>query len=289
MQHGDAYGTVKYLHRRARAHAGIESRADILYPSRAVIVCGKIGSFISTRERRDASPSPCVVRLCEERASSLHRYAGCTRSHAYAGACRDISNMHMRLLMPVGEAQRATSPRPCGYSYRTPLPPPPVSQICPRGKGVTDTARKIVFPEYCRYRITPERYSEQLGVADVDDDYDAVPSTNFRPLSTEATDLRMGVASFCKAFPWHFVVDRQLELVQLGVGFMRIFGHHLNRLGREISTYFVFTRPHGVTLTFHEILKRANTPFILTLQRPHGVDKYPAEVCSRCGYARRAR
>lgn len=130
------------------------------------------------------------------------------------------------------------------------------------------------FLEYCRYRITPERYSEQ----DVED-YDAV-SPAFRPLSSEATDLRMGVASFCKAFPWHFVVDRQLELVQLGVGFMKIFGHHLNRLGREISTYFIFTRPHGVILTFHEILKRANTPFILTLQRPDSVDKYPAEVCS---------
>lgn len=133
----------------------------------------------------------------------------------------------------------------------------------------------IVSPNISRYRITPERYSERPDT----DDFDAVSST-FRPLSNEATDLRMGVASFCKAFPWHFVVDRQLELVQLGVGFMRIFGHHLNRLGREISTYFAFTRPHGVTLTFHEILKRANTPFILTLQRPHGVDKYPAEVCS---------
>lgn len=136
------------------------------------------------------------------------------------------------------------------------------------------------FLEFCRYRITPERYIEQL---DADVDYDVV-SPIFRPLSTKATDLRMGVASFCKAFPWHFVVDRQLELVQLGVGFMKIFGHHLNCLGREISTYFVFTRPHGVSLTFHEILKRANTPFILTLQRPHGVDKYPAEVYSQYGY-----
>ncbi|XP_011644871.1 head-specific guanylate cyclase isoform X1 [Pogonomyrmex barbatus] len=141
-----------------------------------------------------------------------------------------------------------------------------------------DKADVYILPDpyntkFFRYRITPERYSGQL---DVDDDYDVVSPT-FRPLSTKATDLRMGVASFCKAFPWHFVVDRQLELVQLGVGFMKIFGHHLNRLGREISTYFVFTRPHGVTLTFHEILKRANTPFILTLQRPHDVDKYPAE------------
>ncbi|XP_029171969.1 head-specific guanylate cyclase isoform X1 [Nylanderia fulva] len=143
-----------------------------------------------------------------------------------------------------------------------------------------DKADVYILPDpyntkFFRYRITPERYSGQLD-ADVDDNCDVV-SPAFRPLSTEATDLRMGVASFCKAFPWHFVVDRQLELVQLGVGFMKIFGHHLNRLGREISTYFVFTRPHGVTLTFHEILKRANTPFILTLQRPYGIDKYPAE------------
>lgn len=141
-----------------------------------------------------------------------------------------------------------------------------------------DKADVYILPDpyntkFFRYRITPERYSEQPGVGDNCD----VVSSTFRPLSTAATDLRMGVASFCKAFPWHFVVDRQLELVQLGVGFMKIFGHHLNRLGRGISTYFAFTRPHGVTLTFHEILKRANTPFILTLQRPHDVDKYPAE------------
>lgn len=34
--------------------------------------------------------------------------------------------------------------------------------------------------------------------------------------SSNVTDLRIGVASFCKAFPWHFVTDRRLELVQLG-------------------------------------------------------------------------
>ncbi|XP_017766101.1 PREDICTED: head-specific guanylate cyclase [Eufriesea mexicana] len=130
--------------------------------------------------------------------------------------------------------------------------------------------------KFFRYYITPKRYSEHFVDPEIDGNLDTVASL-FRPLSTKATDLSMGVASFCKAFPWHFVVDRQLELVQLGVGFMRIFGHHLNRLGREISTYFAFTRPRGVTLTFHEILKRANTPFVLTLQRPQGVDKYPAE------------
>ncbi|KAF7413731.1 hypothetical protein HZH68_002220 [Vespula germanica] len=126
--------------------------------------------------------------------------------------------------------------------------------------------------KFFRYRITPERYSDRI-----DDDSDVVVPHYFRPLSTEARDLRLGVASFCKAFPWHFVVDRNFEFVQLGVGFMKIFGHYLDRLGRGISTYFVFTRPHGITLTFQEILKRANTPFVLTLQRPHGAEKYPAE------------
>ncbi|XP_051172534.1 head-specific guanylate cyclase isoform X1 [Leptopilina boulardi] len=127
--------------------------------------------------------------------------------------------------------------------------------------------------KFFRYRITPERYAENL---DIDDDLD-VTSPHVCQLSNEAKDLRIGVASFCKAFPWHFVVDRQLELVQLGVGFMRIFGQHLNSIGRHISSYFVFTRPKGVTLTFHEILKRANTPFVLALQKPKTADKFQTE------------
>ncbi|XP_015604589.1 head-specific guanylate cyclase isoform X2 [Cephus cinctus] len=142
-----------------------------------------------------------------------------------------------------------------------------------------DKADVYILPDpynakFFRYRITPERYDQ--AESDPDDDLDVI-TTQFRPLSAVASDLRMGVASFCKAFPWHFVVDRDLELVQLGAGFMRIFGHHLNCLGREISTYFVFTRPRGVTLTFHEILKRANTPFVLALRKPQGTDKFPAE------------
>ncbi|KAK0165457.1 hypothetical protein PV328_003966 [Microctonus aethiopoides] len=143
-----------------------------------------------------------------------------------------------------------------------------------------DKADVYILPDpyntkFFRYRITPERY-EQIGLTS-DDDFDVVIPSSTHLLSKNAADLRMGVASFCKAFPWHFVVDRNLELVQLGVGFMRIFGDNLNKYGREISTYFKLTRPRGVTLTFHEILKRANTPFVLTLQKPTGADKLPAE------------
>ncbi|XP_038219009.1 head-specific guanylate cyclase [Zerene cesonia] len=86
--------------------------------------------------------------------------------------------------------------------------------------------------------------------------------------STTASDLKIGVASFCKAFPWHFVTDRRLELVQLGAGFMRLFGSHLSSHGSALSTYFRMLRPRSVPLDFREILKRVNTPFMFCLKVP---------------------
>jgi guanylate cyclase soluble subunit alpha len=152
-------------------------------------------------------------------------------------------------------------------------------------KIMCNTKNKFHSVYFHRYRITPEHFRNQTNtLTDIYrkhqekyevDNYD---SPYFPSLSHEAADLRIGVASFCKAFPWHFVVDRNLEFVQLGVGFMRIFGHQLNKHGNDISTFFIFTRPRGVTLTFHEILKRSNTPFVLTLQKPEAADSFQAEV-----------
>ena len=49
--------------------------------------------------------------------------------------------------------------------------------------------------------------------------------------STKVTDLKISVPSFCKAFPWHFLTDKNLQIVQLGSGFMKLFGRQLNQLG----------------------------------------------------------
>jgi len=105
-----------------------------------------------------------------------------------------------------------------------------------------------------------------------DDDADVVTGvldvTSTSLLSRSAKDLRMGVASFCKAFPWHFVMDRRLELVQLGAGFMQLFARDLQTLGSSVATYFEFRRPKGIALCFYEIVKRANTPFVLSIRWP---------------------
>ncbi|XP_060531706.1 head-specific guanylate cyclase isoform X1 [Cylas formicarius] len=90
-------------------------------------------------------------------------------------------------------------------------------------------------------------------------------------------NLQMGVPTFCKAFPWHFVIDRRLELVQLGSGFMRLFGRFLKTCGTSVATYFAFNRPRSITLSFNEIVKRANTPFVLALKRIPGDRLYQAE------------
>ncbi|XP_018573701.1 head-specific guanylate cyclase-like, partial [Anoplophora glabripennis] len=94
-------------------------------------------------------------------------------------------------------------------------------------------------------------------------------------ISTPMTSkLEMSVPTFCKAFPWHFVLDRHLEFVQLGYGFMRLFGRILPIHGTSVATYFEFSRPRSITLTFNDIIKTSNTPFLLTLRNPFGHDLF---------------
>lgn len=138
------------------------------------------------------------------------------------------------------------------------------------------------FNFFCRFHIHKSELNIEAG-------------TIYRKYSkafSDATDnLPIGIPTFCRAFPWHFVIgtcknsfcflnnqriqilDRKLELVQLGSGFMRLFGRLLKTSGTSVSTYFEFNRPRSLTLSFNEIVKRANTPFVLALKQ-HPDDKF---------------
>lgn len=102
--------------------------------------------------------------------------------------------------------------------------------------------------------------------------------TNSLTTSVKAADLRMGVATFCKAFPWHFVMDKKLELVQLGSGFMRLFGSYLAKYGTQAATYFEFHRPRSSVLCFNEIVKRTNSPFVLAIKKIKGDETFTSHV-----------
>jgi len=79
-------------------------------------------------------------------------------------------------------------------------------------------------------------------------------------------DQNIGMSTFCRAFPWHFMVDRSMQLVQLGVGFIRLFGADLKKMGRHLDTYFQLKKPHQVEPQFDKILKKANSPFVLAVR-----------------------
>jgi guanylate cyclase soluble subunit alpha len=142
----------------------------------------------------------------------------------------------------------------------------------------------FLFSRYCITPTAPLGKSPEEVDTD-DDDADVITSVRdvtSTSLSGSAVDLRMGVASFCKAFPWHFVMDRQLEMVQLGAGFMQLFARDLRTLGTSVATYFEFRRPRGIALCFNEIVKRANTPFVLSIRWPDSTaEKRLAEVSKK--------
>ncbi|XP_073954227.1 guanylate cyclase 1 soluble subunit alpha 2 [Choristoneura fumiferana] len=126
------------------------------------------------------------------------------------------------------------------------------------------------------YTNDPRRFRYEINAVPLrqkskEDNCEAVNEAGVVATSSKVTDLRIGVASFCKAFPWHFVTDRRLELVQLGSGFMRLFGTHLATRGSSLNTYFRLIRPRGVPIEFREILKRVNTPFMFAVKIPGDV------------------
>lgn len=89
-----------------------------------------------------------------------------------------------------------------------------------------------------------------------------------RPISNDAKDLKMTNSSFCKAFPWHFIMDENLDLVQIGNAFSKLFKNYMT--SRAATHYFKFRRPVGLSLKFSEIIKRTNTPFLISLRAPVG-------------------
>lgn len=88
-----------------------------------------------------------------------------------------------------------------------------------------------------------------------------------RSISSNPADLQMHNTTFCKMFPWHFILDENLDLVQIGNAFSKLFKNYLTTT-RAVTNFFRFRRPVDLKLEFKEIAKRTNTPFLLTLRSP---------------------
>lgn len=79
--------------------------------------------------------------------------------------------------------------------------------------------------------------------------------------SANPEDLAVSVATFCRAFPFHFMCDRQLKLTQLGMGLARIFGGKAS----TVPALFTFVEPK-VEMRFDHVVANINLPFLVQVR-----------------------
>ncbi|CAN8006598.1 unnamed protein product, partial [Ixodes hexagonus] len=80
--------------------------------------------------------------------------------------------------------------------------------------------------------------------------------------SANPEDLAVSVPTFCRAFPFHFMCDRQLRLTQLGRGLARIFGGR----GTSVPSLFAFLEPELLEMRFDHVVAATNLPFLLQVR-----------------------
>jgi guanylate cyclase soluble subunit alpha len=85
-----------------------------------------------------------------------------------------------------------------------------------------------------------------------------------RNKSTNVKDLPISMESFCKAFPFHIIFNRNFEIVQMGSALVRVLGGTLSNNNRCLSDYFTLVSP-DVVWSFHSIQAQSNSSFLLHL------------------------
>lgn len=81
--------------------------------------------------------------------------------------------------------------------------------------------------------------------------------------SNDPEDLRIGFDTFCETFPFHLIMNRNLEISQLGSALMKIVRSDADSKDLIFSRLFNVIRPEIKQLTFSALLSRVNFAFLL--------------------------
>ncbi|TSX85987.1 Guanylate cyclase soluble subunit alpha-2 [Bagarius yarrelli] len=89
------------------------------------------------------------------------------------------------------------------------------------------------------------------------------PPSSSRQLSRLPTDLRIGLSTFCRAFPFHLIIGPNMEVLQVGVGLKNV-GEGIRKPYRTLSfsDSFQLVSPR-IPCSFQNILLRLSTPFTI--------------------------
>ena len=85
-----------------------------------------------------------------------------------------------------------------------------------------------------------------------------------RKKSKHVKDLPIDMATFCKAFPFHIIFDKNFEIVQLGSALVRLLDGDLINSNNRLSDYFELIRP-SIEWSFRSIQAQCNSSFLLHL------------------------
>ncbi|XP_061164147.1 guanylate cyclase soluble subunit alpha-2-like [Saccostrea echinata] len=81
--------------------------------------------------------------------------------------------------------------------------------------------------------------------------------------SENPEDLRIGFDTFCETFPFHLIMNRNLEISQLGTALMKTVRSEEESKELSFTKYFKVIRPEIKQLTFSALLSRVNFAFLL--------------------------
>lgn len=90
-------------------------------------------------------------------------------------------------------------------------------------------------------------------------------------IETLSMENKISPATFCRAFPFHIMFDRNHLVCQAGTSVARILPA-LTQPNCMVTDLFTMVRPH-VDFTFHNILAHINTVFVLKTKDQENADK----------------
>ena len=83
-------------------------------------------------------------------------------------------------------------------------------------------------------------------------------------VSKKAKDSLVSVQSFCNAFPWHFICDRNMCFLQVGTGLVKLIGSQKHSIGKHVCDVFHLVHPR-TEFRFHNFLLHQNCAVFLEL------------------------
>ncbi|XP_067134233.1 guanylate cyclase soluble subunit alpha-2-like [Centruroides vittatus] len=102
--------------------------------------------------------------------------------------------------------------------------------------------------------------------------YNNAQSSYQEILSKNPTDLRVPVATFYRTFPFYFIIDNSLDVIQIGRGLVKLLSLQDVKEKIKFSSILEIVSPK-ITPSFKNIINKINTTFIIALKDKIQYDK----------------